>query len=361
VYYDCARYLPQAGIELKGLVIGSSKVAIDSHGSVVAVAPTKAALWQRWRGFQQSMQQTLTEFDCDLVTSHFALYGFPVLPQLGKLPLVTHFQGPWALESKAEGAGKLSVGLKWMVEKLVYDRSNGFIVLSEAFRQILHKTYGVPLERIHVIPSGIDCQQFNCDLSSQQARDRLGWPQDRRIILSVRRLVHRVGLENLITAIAEVKQAYPDALLLIAGKGAIAAQLQAQIESLGLQDCVRLLGFVADQDLPIAYRAANFSIIPTVALEGFGLTVVESLATGTPVIGTPIGGIPEILLPLSSQLVLEGYEPSQLARGLVEVLAGQRSLPSRAECQAYARTNYDWPAVANRITSVYAKVLKGKG
>ena len=75
---------------------------------------------------------------------------------------------------------------------------------------------------------------------------------------------------------------------------------------LGLQDHVRLLGHVPEADLPLAYRAADLTVMPTASLEGFGLSVIESLAAGTPVLATPVGGMLDILPPLGEQLVLEG-------------------------------------------------------
>lgn len=358
VYYGCVNYLPQIGVEVSGLVVGSDRVWTSSDQKVKAFASADSSTWQRSLSLRTAVNHTLASSQFDLVASHFALYTLPALDRLGDLPLVIHFHGPWALESKAEGAGRLSVFGKWVIEKLVYQRANGFIVLSEAFRQILHKTYHVPLDKIFIVGGGINTVEFNLDLSIAQARKKLGWQHNRRIILCVRRLVQRMGLENLIAAIAIVRKKYPDVLLLIAGKGAIADALRSQIQELQLEDHVQLLGFVRDQDLAIAYRAAELSIVPTVALEGFGLVVIESLAAGTPVLGTPIGGIPEILNPFNADLILEGSTLEHLAQGMIEALSGQRQIPSAEACQAYVKQNYDWQVITQQMKSVYQQVLK---
>jgi len=357
VYYGCVNYLPQIGVDVSGLVVGSDRVFESSLQKVRTFASADSSTWRRSLSLRTAFNQTLASSQIDLVASHFALYTFPILDRLGDIPLVIHFHGPWALESKAEGAGKLSVWGKWAIEKLVYQRANRFIVLSEAFRQILHKTYNVPLDKIFIVGGGINTSEFNLDLSIAQAREKLGWQQNRRIILCVRRLVNRMGLENLIAAIAKVRQKYPDVLLLIAGKGAIADALRSQIQEQQLEDHVQLLGFVSDQDLAIAYRAAELSIVPTVALEGFGLIVIESLAAGTPVLGTPIGGIPEILNPFNADLILEGSTSAHLAQGMIEALSGQRQIPSAEACQTYVQQNYDWQVIARQMKSVYEQVL----
>ena len=358
VYYGCVNYLPVAGVEVSGLVTGGENVWQSSGGKVETFAAVDSSTWQRSLKLRKAVKRVLASSDYDLVATHFALYTLPALDLLGKLPLVMHFHGPWALESRAEGGGRLSTWGKWAIEKLVYQRANGFIVLSEAFRQILHKTYSVPLEKIFIVGGGIDTAQSDLGLSIAQAREKLGWQKDRRIILCVRRLVQRMGLENLISAIALVRNQHPDVLLLIAGKGAISEALRSQIKELQLENHVQLLGFVPDQDLAIAYRAAELSIVPTISLEGFGLIVIESLAAGTPVLGTPIGGIPEILQPFASDLILEGSTTQQLAQGIIESLSGQRKMPTAEACQAYVRQNYDWQVIARQMKSVYEQILQ---
>ncbi|MBD2101118.1 glycosyltransferase family 4 protein [Leptolyngbya sp. FACHB-261] len=359
VYYDCMQYLPAAGVQMRGLVAGSPAVAQTSGGQVQAFAPREASLLQRWRGVRQAVGKALAEENYPLVVSHFALYTFPVLDRLGRRPLVMHFQGPWALEGRVEGGKTLSTWFKRQLEQTAYRRMTQFIVLSEAFRNILNREYGVPLERIHVVPPGVAVERFDPTLPRSVARTQLGWPQDRPILLAVRRLAKRMGLENLIAAMAQVRREHPDALLMIAGKGALGTTLQAQIEELNLTENVRLLGFVSDQDLALAYRAANFSVVPTVALEGFGLIVIESLAAGTPVLGTPVDSIPEILRPFSEDLVFESSAAEHLAQGISEALSGLRQLPSEQACIDYVQQHYTWPVIASRVKSVYQAALTG--
>ena len=86
-------------------------------------------------------------------------------------------------------------------------------------------------------------------------------------------------------------------------------ELEARCVAEGLDRPRPLLGFVPDEQLPLAYRAADFSIVPSVALEGFGLIVAESLAAGTPVLVTAVGGLPETLEGLAPQCVVQERGP----------------------------------------------------
>ncbi|MFO8100174.1 MAG: glycosyltransferase family 4 protein [Salinibacter sp.] len=353
MYHNLIDALPGAGVEVHGLVAGSPAVAHTTDGRVRAFAPDTASLVSRLSAVRRAARAALAEQNVDLVAAHFALYAAPILDLLDDRPLVVHFHGPWALESGAEGDSGLRTRAKKMLERLVYRRATRCIVLSDAFREVLTREYQVPADRIDLVPGGVDVDRFDTGRSRSAARHRLGWPRDRPIVLSVRRLTHRMGLESLIDAIGAIRTAHPDVLLHIAGQGPLRDDLQRRVDAAGLASHVRLLGFVPDADLPLAYRAADVSIVPTVALEGFGLITIESLAAGTPVLVTPVGGLPEAVSGLASSLVLDGHEPSALAAGLHSALARPDRLPSAAACQDYARRHFSWSAVARRTRTVY--------
>jgi glycosyltransferase involved in cell wall biosynthesis len=302
------------------------------------------------------VKATLTAFNPCVVTSHFALYTLPVLDVIRDRPFVVHFHGPWAQESALENEAAWKVALKSQLERTVYRRADRFVVLSEAFRDVLVNSFGVSPARIRIVPGGVDVDRFDVPGSVHDARTRLGLPSDRPIVVSVRRLVQRMGLETLIDAWADVRAQYPDVLLLLAGKGPLAPRLQARIDAHDLQHHVRLLGFVPDEDLPYLYRAADLSIIPTMGLEGFGLISVESLAAGTPVLATPVGGLPEVLGGLSNDLLLPGGTADVLSDAVVQALSGRLNLPSGSECAAFAREQYSWARIAELTRLVYREL-----
>lgn len=356
-YYGCLQHLSNIDVGVQGLVAGTDQIAIESDGQVLSFADREVSLPQRWWSMRQKFKALPTQ-DYDLIASHFALYTLPILNGMANRPLVVHFHGPWALEGNTEGNRSVSTWCKKQIELLCYNRASHFIVLSQAFQDILHREYQVPLERIHIVPGGVDPQQFESHQSPAAARAELGWPKDRPILLSVRRLAKRMGLENLIDAIDIVRQQHPDVLLLMAGKGKLKDALEQKISQLSLEKNVRLLGYLPDEQLPLAYRGANLSIVPTVALEGFGLITIESLAAGTPVLGTPIGGIPEILRPLSDNLVFTSAEVNDLASRINHVLSDDIGLPDVETCQSYVRDHYAWPVIARQVKAVYEKALK---
>jgi glycosyltransferase involved in cell wall biosynthesis len=291
----------------------------------------------------------------DAINLHFALYSFPILDILPKgVPVTFNFHGPWASESQEEVVNKkLSVWLKEkIIEQSTYNRCDRFIVLSKAFGQILHQKYQVPWQKIHIIPGGVDINHFQNNLSRQEARIKLGWPTNRPILFTSRRLVHRMGIDKLLQAIAMIKAGIPDIWLAIAGRGHIQALLQQQARELGLENNVQFLGFVPENDLPVAYQAADLTVMPSQSFEGFGLAILESLACGTPVLCTPVGGMPEILQKFSPDLITEAITVESIADKLAQVMLGKLPLPSREECRNYTIKNYDWTNIAQQVRQV---------
>jgi glycosyltransferase involved in cell wall biosynthesis len=290
----------------------------------------------------------------DAINLHFALYSLPILDLLPKnVPITFNFHGPWASESQQENVGQMAAFyVQQMIEKKVYSQCDRFIVLSEAFGRILHQQYGIAADKINVIPGGVDINHFQTNLTRQQARSQLGWRQDCPIIFTSRRLVNRMGLDKLLTAISLIKPRIPDIWLAIGGRGPLREALQKQVEELGLKDNVKFLGFLPDGDLPIAYQAADLTIMPSQSLEGFGLAMVESLACGTPTLCTPVGGMPEILKPFTPDLITSSCEPQAIALSLEMAILGKIPMPSRDECRDYAVNNYNWDKIAQQVRQV---------
>ncbi|WP_341731314.1 glycosyltransferase family 4 protein [Microcoleus sp. EPA2] len=340
----------QDRVELCG--VGLPENQLNSGLKLTNLAQPDIRLWERlWLIRSNFIKRKFATPDA--INLHFALYSFPLLQVLPRgVPVTFSFHGPWALESKQEGAGKLSVFLKHWVEDRVYHRCDRFIVLSKAFGDILHQEYQVPWSKIYVIPGGVDLSRFQIDRSRQEARTQIYWPQNRPILFTARRLVHRMGLDKLLMAVAAIKPQIPDIWLAIAGKGPLQADLQQQATDLGLNDNVKFLGFLPDDQLPIAYQAADLSVMPSQSLEGFGLAVLESLACGTPALCTPVGGMPEILEPFSPNLITTSIEATAIADRLEQLLLKKVPMPSREACHEYASMNFDWQTIAQKVRKV---------
>jgi glycosyltransferase involved in cell wall biosynthesis len=356
VYADLFKSLPQAGIEPVGLVSGPAGVAEMTGGHVHSFTHDGASFAGRMLGARQGVNHLLRTERIDVVAGHFALYAVPALDALKRQPLVFHFHGPWAAESRREGHNGAVVAAKQWLETLVYRRAQRIIVLSRAFGELAARSYGIPEDRLRQISGSVDVARFAVAETREEARNILGWPSDRPILLTVRRLASRMGLDRLVSAMVEIVRSVPEVLLLIAGKGPLAETLRAQVAALGLEQHVRFLGFVPDNDLPLAYRGADINILPTDMLEGFGLSAAEALAAGTPSMVTPVGGLPEVVAELSPGLVFRSGSSADLAEALVAALRGTTELPDSASCRRYAAARFDPRLFARRVADVYREV-----
>jgi len=357
VFSTLTDYFKLERVTVHGIVTGRNAITEPRCDGIRIICANDASLKERLRAARSAVGEILARNRVDIVASHFPLFTFACLDLLNHLPIIVHFHGPWAAESRLEGGSPLVTSSQFVIEKLVYARAERAIVLTRAFRDILHQAYGVPLEKIRVIPGGVDVETFNPSPSRPDARIRLGLPLDRPVIVAVRRLAKRMGLENLISSFAHLRKVNAGAVLVIVGSGHLADALKQQAQECELADSIIFAGRVPEAELPLYYRAADVSVVPSLALEGFGLVVAESLACGTPALVTPIGGLPEVVSGLSRELIFEDSSSAAMARGVHAALTGALALPSADACAAYARQHFSWPIIARQVKSVYGEVL----
>lgn len=209
---------------------------------------------------------------------------------------------------------------RW-IEHAVMTRCDHVVVLSEFMRRCVMTVHGIPAERIALIPGATDPKTFTPATNRRGLRESLNLPVDRTVLLTIRNFVPRMGLENLLDAMAASDWVRRRCLLVIGGEGPLRSTLEAGIRARGLEDAVRLVGFVPEAHLAAYYQSADLVVMPSLQLEGFGLVTVEAMACGTPVLGTPVGAIPEILNQVDPILVAPGTDGQSLAKALELVLA----------------------------------------
>jgi glycosyltransferase involved in cell wall biosynthesis len=357
VISELSKFLPAAGFRVIGAVAEPDNIGELTECKFVNFAPTNATKIHRFRSARQKIIRILKEERPAIVASHFALYALPAFDKIHFDRLITHFHGPWGAESAQDGAGAMASSARMLVEKSLYLRSARVIVLSKAFAQLAAKRYGVDPAKIRIVPGCVDIERFDVGDTQRAARIRLGLPTDRPILLSIRRLVRRMGLVELVACLPEVRRYVPDVLLCIAGRGLLREELERQVDQLGLTDHVRFLGYMDDEDLPYLYRSADINVVPTAALEGFGLVAAESLAAGVPAMVTKVGGLPEVVGDLLPELMFASPGSEDLASGLIDALLGRLRLPDRATCAAYAKEHFSSRLMAERVAAVYQEIL----
>jgi teichuronic acid biosynthesis glycosyltransferase TuaC len=229
-------------------------------------------------------------------------------------------------------------------------RANGIIAVSSALRDAM-AALGLSKDKIHVIPNGVDTAQFR-PIPATEARLLLHLPEGGPLLVSVGSLIEAKGHQLTIRAVALAGEQFPSLRLYIIGEGPYRAELEKLIKSLGLQARVQLVGKRPNEELPFWFSAAALSCLAS-SREGWPNVVTESLACGTPVIATRVGGIPEILnSPEMGTLVEQTSE--DVAAGIVKSLGKEwdRQAISR---EASGRT---WETVAEEVEQVLLATLK---
>lgn len=307
----------------------------------------------------------------DLVLQHHAFLG-PALEEVVR-PVLHVYHGPWADEYRlarqgpARGPARrllhgLIIAFLRRTERRAVRRADRLLVLSRHFAALLERTHGRPRVPLEIVPGGVDMTRFVPPPDRAATRHRWGLEPGNFLWLAVRRLDPRMGLDVLIDAFAEVAPAHPHARLWLTGRGPAEPLLRARIERLGLQDSVRLLGFLPEADLPGLLGAADATLMPSLDLEGFGLATAESLACGTPVLGSRAGATPELLEPLDPGLLFETGSVRALAIRLRECLEQPGRLPDRDRCARYARERFRWDAqvsACERAATAHARARPG--
>lgn len=206
--------------------------------------------------------------------------------------------------------------------------------------------------RIRVIPNGVDARCFH-PMDRNEARRRLGIPEQGQILVSVGSLKAVKRHELLMQAVRKISQRDPTLRLYVVGEGPLHSELEAQIEKLGLTGRVFLVGGRPNDELCLWFNAADVSCLAS-ATEGWPNVLMESIACGTPVVATKVGGIPEIVgLPELGRLV-DG-DPGSLAEGIATAL-GQSW--DRTLLVQHARQR-DWALVAQEVYEFMRSQLEG--
>lgn len=308
----------------------------------------------------------------DLIHIHNPLMGMGtyLTPLSWSIPKVYHFHSSWFQEEKKEYVHKkgrqepslmfnLILRVIRVVEFLLLRSARSIIVLSNYSHDIIVKLFGISGRKIVKIAGGVDGTVYFPRTDKKKVRENLGLPQDKVVLFTVRALIARTGIEELIGAFSQVVRNRDDVVLVIGGKGRLKKQIEEMIYEKKLSEKIQIVGFIPSEELPSYYQAADIFILPTQEQEGFGLVTVEALASGTPVLGTPVGGTEEILKPLDSKLLFDNTNPEAIAKGILFWLQRPERLEEvRQQCRDYVMSRYSWDTAAYDLEREFYTLVK---
>lgn len=267
----------------------------------------------------------------------------------------------WMYDTKGLGVGSLKtfgISIMRFVEKHVLSRMDKIVTLSEYMRGEAENLLGEENPtKFTKIPGAVDTATFTDDFDKTRIRAEIDLPQTAFVFLTVRRLVPRMGLENLVTAFELVSQRCPNSLLLIAGTGWLRDKLENMIAERSLQDSIFLLGYIPDDLLVKVYQASDVFVLPTESLEGFGVVILEAFATNTPVIGVDVGAIREVIEQFNSKLLIPSSHPSDIAKKMITAILDPGSISLYQDYASIVRKEFGWERQMAKYEQTFNQLL----
>jgi glycosyltransferase involved in cell wall biosynthesis len=233
-------------------------------------------------------------------------------------------------------------------------RADHLIAVSEYTKRCLIEHLAVPEKNITVVHSGIDHARFRPLRDASGIRARYGLSEERRYLLYVGTEDPRKNLVALVRALREVRRDLPDVELVKVGFAHFERgrrRLLETAEQLEIRSAIHLLEDVPEEDLPSLYATADLYVTPS-PFEGFGLTVLEAMACGTPVVCADAGALPEIVGAAAVRV------PPQSAGALAEAIGSLLESPERRRSLRKAgfdqAAGFRWAATARGTAAIYA-------
>ena len=247
------------------------------------------------------------------------------------------------------------------------------IVANSRYTASLANNKGVPKEAIVIIPPGVDSQRFGSRVDVAAAKSKLGL-EAREIILFVGRLAKRKGIKEFIEkSFVNIVREIPEVCFVIVGdnpmeslthRDDVLSEIKAAVVQLRLQDHVRVLGAVSDEQLAELYQMADVAVLPALAsredVEGFGIVLLEAAAAAKPTVATRVGGISDAIEDGKSGILVEPGDYTGISKSIIDLLMNDETKSALGEyAQTRARQEFGWQPIVEKYEALL-HTLTGK-
>ena len=205
-----------------------------------------------------------------------------------------------------------------------------------------------PSASVSFSPTGMDFELFSPG-DKQESRSRLGLPTETQIVLYVGRLAPEKGIEYLLQAAARLAVDRGSVRVYLVGSGPTEPQLKRLVAELGLETSVYFVGYLSGSTLVDWYRSADVVCLPSL-FEGFGMTLAEAMACGTPVVASRVGGTEDVIREFECGILVPSRDPDALAEAIQQILSGKVNTCPNIE---RARRLLDWSAKFRRSFDLF--------
>ena len=254
----------------------------------------------------------------DVIHAHdwLVTYAAKSLKQSFNLPMVATIHATEAGRNSGihDDTQRYINDTEWL---LTYEATE-VIVNSNYMKGHVQGLFGLPFDKISVIPNGINLNNFTGIDRDYDFRRRFAMDNE-KIILYVGRLVYEKGVQHLISAMPKILENYHDSKLVIAGKGGMIDELKSQVESMGLSNKVYFTGYLNQKEVQKMYKCADVAVFPS-TYEPFGIVALEAMLAGIPTVVSDIGGLNEIVEHGVNGMKSYTGNPNSIADSILELL-----------------------------------------
>jgi glycosyltransferase involved in cell wall biosynthesis len=273
---------------------------------------------------------------------------------LRKIPLFLHVHV--VPDPKSVFSGFVLKSYYRFFERFTLKESQYVIAPSQVYKLMLARM-GVNLERIEVIPYGVDLRRFNPSRDGGNFK-KLFNLEGSRVILTVGRLNYQKGFHYLLAAMPKILLQVPNAKLVIVGEGELMKYLKDLSYSLGLRNNVVFTGVLPQSSISEAYASADVFVLPSL-FESLGISLLEAQAMAKPVVGTRVGGLPEAMAEGKSGILVEPKKPKALAEAVVTLLRDQNLSKSMGiNGRRFVEDRYDLEKSIDHVFKLYERAIK---
>jgi glycosyltransferase involved in cell wall biosynthesis len=268
-----------------------------------------------------------------------------------KLPYIVSLRGSDVpgydlFNQKLEKVHKLLLPLT----KSIWRNASAVVALSQGLKDIAVKA--APAQEIDIISNGIEVDHF---YPAVRAEKKPGEPLK---LITVSRLLERKGIHHLLEAIA--KPTPLPVTLTIVGTGSYEDKLRKTCTELGLDDRVKFTGFIRRDELPELYRQHDVFTLPS-QTESFGLVFAEAMSCGLPILGTFVGGIPELVRHEIDGILVNPAQPGEIRESLETMLNNpEKTIAMGLAARQRIEEKYAWRIIAEQYLECYQKVISTK-
>jgi D-inositol-3-phosphate glycosyltransferase len=329
----------------------------------------KEALLPHMSEFTEFMLDWCQRESYDLIHANFWMSGLVAaeIKRHLQIPFVITFHALGRVRRQYQGDADQFPDQRFAIEERILREADAIIAECPQDREDMLRLYDADPSRIQIIPCGFDAAEF-WPINKEQARLTLGLPADQPLILQLGRMVPRKGIDNVIRGFAQLRKQYHVGahLLIVGGESALPdpiltpeiGRLKTIAVELGVAEQVTFVGRKGREILKYYYSAADV-FVTTPWYEPFGITPLEAMACGTPVIGADVGGIKFSVKAGETGYLVPPQQPQRLAERLDELFQQPQLLRLLGQ-QAIRRAqeHFTWQKVTSTVAALYEDVLR---